>query len=78
MLGKARYLTPECVGVSAGLHLLRIFNTKVLVGTSRFRSAWYKQDIQHQSACWFKQGFMVVQVKRGAVGLSHKSKNTKL
>ena len=34
MLGKARYLTPECVGVSAGLHLLRIFNTKVL-GTSR-------------------------------------------
>ena len=43
-----------------------------------------KQDIQHQSACRFKQGFMVVllmlvygkllavvQVKRGGVGLSH-------
>ena len=29
--------------------LLRIFNTKVLVGKSRFRSVWYKQNIQHQS-----------------------------
>ena len=35
MLGKAGYLTPQCVGVSAGLHMLRIFKTKVYV--------WFKQ-----------------------------------
>ena len=36
------------------MHVLgksRIFNTKVVVGTSRFKSAWCKQDIQCQSAC---------------------------
>ena len=69
------------------IHVLgksRVFNTEVLMGTSS--KCLVKQDIQHQSACQFKQGFMVVllmlvygkllalvQVKRGGCGSESQS-----